>query len=539
MTKIINIFFLSYRFKIGKDSMKFYTNPNFFFELWRDAMLRQVEKEKNNKKPVQRPSNKMQNGLIADGKKPRQPANSNERYRKMVSQQEFLIGDDLPNRNVIYMSNNEAHSYDQYDTIQRQNQMDVYGTYNSNQINQQQQQMQPHYAYHNGNQNINNNESNAAYYGTIKNGVDYVDNNLIQNNINNNCAKHSNYLSNHNNNGMSHHHLQQINGNHQINNSITPPPSYQAMNQFNQFNSQQQQDQYNQQMQQQNQMQTLNRRTSRPSQPPPQPPQPLNGHPIEYHQTNGFINHYNSQQHTNLNSSNSSNNNNELVNTKLRPQSLSRDVLGLPPPVPNIHHQMNNTNDNHHHHNLPPPMPINLNGKLVSPANLQQSINNQTSNIAPLVNIPPPPPMPTNLLNNNGSSNNKQSDVTDNAKSNSNNSSINSSSNTTRPLTIPAIKQTTFEQEILQKQKQLQPVKNIKRPPPKSDPRNDLLASIREGIKLRRVEDSKQKEVEKNENLLDVASILARRVAMELSDSDTNDSNNSDNDDDWVDESNV
>lgn len=41
------------------------------------------------------------------------------------------------------------------------------------------------------------------------------------------------------------------------------------------------------------------------------------------------------------------------------------------------------------------------------------------------------------------------------------------------------------------------------------------------GIKLRRVEDIKQKEVEKAAPLHDVASILARRVAMEFSDSDS------------------
>lgn len=53
------------------------------------------------------------------------------------------------------------------------------------------------------------------------------------------------------------------------------------------------------------------------------------------------------------------------------------------------------------------------------------------------------------------------------------------------------------------------------------DARSDLLAAIREGIKLRRVEDIKQKEVEKAAPLHDVASILARRVAMEFSDSES------------------
>ena len=488
--------------------MKFYTNPNFFFELWREAMLRQVEKEKSNKKPIHRQSNKLQNGMIPEGKKPRQPANSNDRYRKMVSQQEFLIGEELPNKNVIYMSSNDAH-YDQYDTIRQNNQMNAYGNYNGNATGQQQQ----HYAYHNG-------------------------------------IPHHQHLH------------QQINGNaNYINqmNSITPPPSYQQ-HQYNPTN-----DQYNAQMQQ-NQMQTLSRRTSRPSQPPPEPPQMMNGHPNashEYHQTNGYVSHYSQsnighhqmnghpneyqtngyhysqsnlnphQQQTNLNDSS---NNQELINVK-RPQSLSREVLGLPPPVPN----MSNGNDsnsaaNGNHLNnlpLPPPLPVNVNGRLVSSASLQQQqstsssgSNQSASSAQPPANIPPPPPMPTSIPPPPSAG---PTDTTDHAKSsNSNNSSMNSK---------PLVKETTFEQEILQKQKQLQPIKHVNRPPPKSDPRNDLLAAIREGIKLKRVEDSKQKEVEKSEHLLDVASILARRVAMELSDSESNDSDDSNND--WNDESHV
>ncbi|XP_033227988.1 wiskott-Aldrich syndrome protein family member 3 isoform X1 [Belonocnema kinseyi] len=56
---------------------------------------------------------------------------------------------------------------------------------------------------------------------------------------------------------------------------------------------------------------------------------------------------------------------------------------------------------------------------------------------------------------------------------------------------------------------------------PLVDPRNDLLKAIRDGIKLRKVEKIEQKEVERVNALNDVASILARRVAVEFSDSDT------------------
>ncbi|CAH1993702.1 unnamed protein product [Acanthoscelides obtectus] len=57
--------------------------------------------------------------------------------------------------------------------------------------------------------------------------------------------------------------------------------------------------------------------------------------------------------------------------------------------------------------------------------------------------------------------------------------------------------------------------------PPIIDPRNDLLKAIRDGIKLRKVEKIEQKEVERGNGLHDVASILARRVAVEFSDSDS------------------
>ncbi|CAG9856567.1 unnamed protein product [Phyllotreta striolata] len=57
--------------------------------------------------------------------------------------------------------------------------------------------------------------------------------------------------------------------------------------------------------------------------------------------------------------------------------------------------------------------------------------------------------------------------------------------------------------------------------PPMVDPRNDLLKAIRDGIKLRKVEKIEQKEVERGNGLHDVASILARRVAVEFSESES------------------
>ncbi|OQR76771.1 wiskott-Aldrich syndrome protein family member 3-like [Tropilaelaps mercedesae] len=67
----------------------------------------------------------------------------------------------------------------------------------------------------------------------------------------------------------------------------------------------------------------------------------------------------------------------------------------------------------------------------------------------------------------------------------------------------------------------LKPVPPKEKASPATDARSDLLAAIREGIKLRRVEDNKAKETEKNVQPRDVASILARRVALEYSDSES------------------
>lgn len=52
------------------------------------------------------------------------------------------------------------------------------------------------------------------------------------------------------------------------------------------------------------------------------------------------------------------------------------------------------------------------------------------------------------------------------------------------------------------------------------------------GISLRKVEKSELKEIERNTAMLDVASILARRVAIELSESD--DSDSEDDSEGWI-----
>ena len=59
-------------------------------------------------------------------------------------------------------------------------------------------------------------------------------------------------------------------------------------------------------------------------------------------------------------------------------------------------------------------------------------------------------------------------------------------------------------------------------PTPQDDARCDLLKAIRDGIKLRKVEDAEEQRRAQAQPLHDVASILARRVAIEVdSDSDS------------------
>jgi len=71
--------------------------------------------------------------------------------------------------------------------------------------------------------------------------------------------------------------------------------------------------------------------------------------------------------------------------------------------------------------------------------------------------------------------------------------------------------------------------------------RSDLLKAIRDGIALKKVEqreNEKQEEANGVSSQTDVASILARRVAVEMSDSDNENASDSEYDsDDWGDES--
>lgn len=405
----------------GKDAMKFYTDPNYFFELWKAEMLKMSEKEKSGKRIANRNaavSTKQieESHFNKHNKKPRQPENTTEKYRKMVPQQEFLI--DQNTNHVPFQTLQSDNPYSSYGTIRpnsinsiqsgnysvNYNSTELHGTLGANNPYQrtslQQQQFQPQQPYVSSTPTVN---------GTSSYGPHSVYNNGAP-------AVHP-----------SMHHAtppDQVQYRHMVQSqtNVSPPSSTATLTPSKKIGP-------------------------RPSQPPPAPPPP--GSAISPTQT---------------------------------PNRFS-DSLPLPPPPPPM-----------------PPMP--------------------SANSAALVPPPPPPPMPAM----------SSLDQTDKGSSSRNSLASNRSSGSSQP------RPTNLAQEILLKQQQLKPATTQPFQRPLVDPRNDLLASIREGIKLRSVQSNKEKQVEKENPLHDVASILARRVAMQLSDSDSNHSEN-ETDDGWDEDS--
>lgn len=187
--------------------------------------------------------------------------------------------------------------------------------------------------------------------------------------------------------------------------------------------------------------------------------------------------------------------------TRVRTMSTNRDNLPPPPPPPetsmsppngipaHIVRQQSQSRSNSPHsrqetpepvQDLPPPPPV---PKQTSPP----------KQVTPVQVPPPPPPPPMPLLTNG-------------------------------PTNPPMVNGDLAKIMLGSSPPKLTPVKDRQLPkqtPPMVDPRNDLLKAIRDGIKLRKVEKIEQKEVERGNGLHDVASILARRVAVEFSDSDS------------------
>ncbi|CAG9812666.1 unnamed protein product [Phaedon cochleariae] len=179
-----------------------------------------------------------------------------------------------------------------------------------------------------------------------------------------------------------------------------------------------------------------------------------------------------------------SNNSTPSSNTPTRNRGASAGRDNLPPPPPPPEATMS-----------PPPS----NGILARVAN--DSPHSRTATPEPSEHLPPPPPV-------------KQASPPP---------VVAAPPPPPPPPPMPAMPNGDLVKMLESSLPKLTPVKD--RPmakPPAVDPRNDLLKAIRDGIKLRKVEKIEQKEVERGGNgLHDVASILARRVAVEFSDSDS------------------
>ena len=382
----------------GKDGLKFYTDPNYFFELWRQEMLNDTERMMHDRgKKPHRPRTEGGQGN-RHKKRVRQPHNTRERQKQIaVGHGEYI----MPQQNTIYRTPQAIMQQ------QQQQQQQIMLPAEENTVIEQ-RPPRP-----------NSIEVRRSYPQEAPDGLHSptfppYEENPYQAGL---CGQGP----------LSSESLYQ---------GGTPTRGSKA----------------------------------RPSQPPPAPP-----------------------SNTSTPSSNTP--------TRGRSMSAGRDTLPPPPPPPDttmsppngipahlVRSQSQSRSNSPHSHqatpepvqDLPPPPPV---PKQASPPKQQTPVQ------AP----PPPPPPPMPLLNG--------------------------------PTTSPPLVNGDLA-KILNSSSppKLTPVKDrpiSKQAPPMVDPRNDLLKAIRDGIKLRKVEKIEQKEVERGNGLHDVASILARRVAVEFSDSDS------------------
>ncbi|XP_043276497.1 wiskott-Aldrich syndrome protein family member 3 isoform X2 [Venturia canescens] len=420
----------------GKDGLKFYTDPNYFFDLWSQEMLKDTEKKLHDRgKKPHRPRNEGGSGGGGRHKRRvRQPHNTRERQRQLaVGHGEYI----MPSQGVQYRTPHNIPDESLLGMVMteprppRPNSIELRRSYPSEEQHLYSPPTSDHYR-----------AENYASQG-------YDDGSLYS----------SHYAP----------------GQGQPGSETYQSPGGQS---------------------------TPSRGgRSRPSQPPPAPP------------------------------SNASSNSTPTIasanNTPTRGRSMStgRDTLPPPPPPPGEimspppingtipSHLLNRNGSRSNsplpsHHSTPTPpnhtLPMGIDEPDPAPQDLPPPPPTPDPiiqrPISPPCNIPPPPPPPPPPPIANGPT-------------------------PPMPLTNGDI-----AKMIATNPPKLKPVKNIidgqlrkgQNPNiPIVDPRNDLLKAIRDGIKLRKVEKIEQKEGERTNALNDVASILARRVAVEFSDSDS------------------
>ncbi|KAH8328706.1 hypothetical protein KR067_013718 [Drosophila pandora] len=515
----------------GKDGLKFYTDPNYFFELWRQEMLKDTERVMHDKgKKMNRPrqdggaggaagrSNKKQKTKI------RQPHNTREKQRQLV----LVHGETLMPNNVIYrtpnsMVNEEAGYGIQLVRIQTVSEAETDASHhqvvgNVNDVDT----VKPYNMLSHLENNSNVTKQTAVAIADM--GV-YDTRPPRPNSIE---LRHS-YQS------------EQIDGStyDQVNpqmghNQYAASFGANGMAGAQQMHMQQHQQMYDAGLYQSHSLYgqagqgvmspepiygpgTPSRNKPRPSQPPPAPP------------SNGSGGGTPTASNAN-------------TPTRGRSMSTSRDALPPPPPVPDAMSPMSAMNGANSGHiaakllgranstsragspQMTPTSVQNANDMVMT--QLSNTFNNMGmggNQLNSLSDLPPPPPVPDQHSPKMSPPNAAPPPppppppVEDGMGGGSGNQ------HTMRPHQI--LPKSLANGEMPGQQNGGPHIVAAKKLlPPFHDPRNDLMKAIRDGITLRKVEKSEQKEFERNTAPLDVASILARRVAIELSESEDSDS---------------
>ncbi|KAL9928835.1 wiskott-Aldrich syndrome protein family member 3 SCAR isoform 5-T5 [Glossina fuscipes fuscipes] len=497
----------------GKDGLKFYTDPNYFFELWRQEMLKDTERVMHDKgKKMHRPRQDGSSGGASGRghkKRVRTPHNTREKQRQIA----IGHGETLMPNNVIYRTPNAVineevsggyGSMGIYDSRPpRPNSIELRRNYQSEQIDGVYGPLSPQGAI-SAMQNASGGAGSqyAAAYAAA-NGMHPAQHMPHQVGISQHQQQHQLY-----DDGL-YHQSQGLYG-QAGQNPLSPEPIYAPG--------------------------TSSRNKPRPSQPPPAPPSngsgggtptasnantPTRGRSMSTSRDalpppppipDGMVNTTSpSQMLAAMNGSGSGH-----IAAKLLGRTSSTSRAGSPQLAPSssvqdanalVMQQLNNTINSFNN--------MNLTGGIVQQMNSLSDLpppppapDQHSPKLSPPNSAPPPPPPPP-PLDENGSGNG--------------NSPI-----TQQPPPHQIMPKSLPNGDIQSNgimsgmgQHLVGPKKLL---PPFHDTRTDLMKAIRDGITLRKVEKSEQKEIERNTGLHDVASILARRVAIELSESEESES---------------
>ncbi|KAK4286909.1 hypothetical protein Pmani_040001 [Petrolisthes manimaculis] len=477
----------------GKDGLKFYTDPSYFFNLWREEMTQETERLKLDKK--QKPSKPKGDGRNKSKKVPRLASNTRERQRQLaIAQGEYITPQSQ------YRTPNNEGVYDESVGI---------NTTDGRPLRPNSIELRGHYG------NAQPLEAASGMYGSNHHPHNYSPTNSTTNTTTNN-----------NDNGseggvtttlpQQQQQQQQQPSDHQ-----SYPPPYQDM-----YGSGYPPPPYTPDGAAVSQSSTPSRSSGqrgpsgRPVQPPPDPPSGSGGNtptpPPGSHSG---------------------------TPTRVRPPPHGRELLPPPPPPPaekqpggliidgvcggtsmspgvGRHVIMTTYNHHHHHHqhepDLPPPPPTPDKGE---------------PDPLPPPSPPPPPPIITPLQTTGGSSGSGGGDGVGSGGHLPEPPPLLPNGNAPGappPPPMPPLLINGQSHTVLTRPKKKVEKKPL--PPVEVDGRSELLKAIREGIQLRpRADDGKTKPKEDPDSI-DVASILQRRFAFEVSDSESSTDTESDSD---------